>query len=226
MDERVRQDTAAIAVDVLGKSVEVKTEVLRGPTAAAIMQALTPDSVLVLGSRGRGGFAGLLLGSVSQECVEYASCPVVVVRTERVLADGALILAGKDGSPGAQQALEWAHALAQVTGARVRAVHAWQAPVSEKPPRLVERLRTQAAQAVKGWTKQVDDEIESDEIEGDPRAVLVSAAERLDAALTVVGRRGAGGLRSTLLGSTANHLVRHAPTNVAVVPTRNDRRPN
>jgi nucleotide-binding universal stress UspA family protein len=47
----------------------------------------------------------------------------------------------------------------------------------------------------------------------------------LGASLTVVGRRGAGGLRSMFLGSTANHLVRHAATNVDVVPTRNDRPP-
>ena len=43
--------------------------------------------MLVLGSRGLGGFKGLLLGSVSQECVEYAACPVVVVRTERTIGD-------------------------------------------------------------------------------------------------------------------------------------------
>jgi nucleotide-binding universal stress UspA family protein len=59
-------------------------------------------------------------------------------------------------------------------------------------------------------------------MEGDPREVLVTVAHRLDPALTVVGRRGAGGLRSTLLGSTANHLVRHAPSNVAVVPGPGD----
>jgi nucleotide-binding universal stress UspA family protein len=55
-------------------------------------------------------------------------------------------------------------------------------------------------------------------MEGDPRDVLVRVAERFAPVLTVVGRRGAGGLRSMRLGSTANHLVRHSPTNVAVVP--------
>jgi nucleotide-binding universal stress UspA family protein len=222
MDERVRQDAAAVAAEVLGPSVAVEVEALRGPAAAAIMQAVTADSLLVLGSRGRGGFAGLLLGSVSQECVEYAVCPVVVVRTERTLGEGDLILVGKDGSPYAQQALEWAHAFALVTGAGLRVVHAWQATTSEKPPRVMQRLRTQTAETVKGWTQEVSDEIETEEIEGDPRAVLVIAAERSDAALTVVGRRGAGGVRSVRFGSTANHLVRHAPTNVAVVPTRDE----
>jgi nucleotide-binding universal stress UspA family protein len=224
MDEQARQEAATITAEVLGTEVDVTSEALRGPAAGAILQAVTADSVLVLGSRGRGGFAGLLLGSVSQECVEYAECPVVVVRTERALGEGDLILVGKDGSPGAEQALEWAHSLAQATGAGLRAVHGWHATVSEKKPKLMQRLRTEASQTVKGWTEQVSDEIESIEIEGDPRAVLVDAAERFDAALTVVGRRGAGGVRSTLLGSTANHLIRHSSTNVAVVPAGSEQR--
>jgi nucleotide-binding universal stress UspA family protein len=218
MDERIRQDAAVIAAEVLGPSVEVKIDALRGPAAAAILQTVTPSSVLVLGSRGRGGFAGLLLGSVSQECVEYAPCPVVVVRTDRTLEAGDTILVGKDDSAGARHALGWAQTLAGTTGTTVHAAHAWQATVSERPPRVAERLRSHAAQTVETLTRQVGDEIETQEMEGDPRDVLVKAAERLDPALTVAGRRGAGGLRSTLLGSTANHLVRHAPTNVAVVP--------
>jgi nucleotide-binding universal stress UspA family protein len=219
MDEQTREAITAVATDTLGSSAAVTIDVLRGQPAGALLQAVTPDSALVLGSRGLGGFAGLLLGSVSQECVEYASCPVVVVRTDRVVGDGDVILAGKDGSVGAQRALAWAQALASATGAGLHAVHAWRAIESERPPRTGERLRSRAADAVQGWTQQVGDEIESDEMEGDPRDVLVRAAERLAPALTVVGRRGAGGLRSMRLGSTANHLVRHSTTNVAVVPT-------
>jgi len=219
MDGQTHEAIAAIATDTLGSSDAVTIDVLRGPPAGALLHTVNPDSVLVLGSRGLGGFAGLLLGSVSQECVEYASCPVVVVRTERIVGDGDVILVGKDGSEGAQRALAWAHALASATGARLRAVHAWRAAVSERPPRTGERLRSQAADAVRGWTQEVADEIETDEVEGDPRDVLVTAAERLAPALTVVGRRGAGGLRSMRLGSTANHLVRHSTTNVAVIPT-------
>jgi nucleotide-binding universal stress UspA family protein len=218
MDEQTRQMTTDVVTDTLGSSARVTTDALRGPPAGALLQAVTPDSVLVLGSRGLGGFRGLLLGSVSQECVEYASCPVVVVRTDRVVRDGGVILVGKDGSEGAQQALAWAQALAGATGGGVRAVHAWRAIESERPPRTAERLRSRAADAVRGWTQQVGDEIESEEMEGDPRDVLVRAAELFDPALTVVGRRGAGGLRSMRLGSTANHLVRHSSTNVAVVP--------
>ena len=217
-DEQTRRALTDMVADTLGSSAEVKIDVVRGSPAAALLHTVTPDSVLVLGSRGLGGFKGLLLGSVSQECVEYASCPVVVVRTERTLGDGDVILVGKDGSEGAERALAWAHGLATATGADLRAVHAWRAVEAERPPRTGERLRTRAADAVAGWTQQVSDEIESEEMEGDPRDVLVTAAQRSATTLTVVGRRGAGGLRSMRLGSTASHLIRHSSTNVAVVP--------
>jgi nucleotide-binding universal stress UspA family protein len=48
--------------------------------AFALVDLATPDDLLVVGSRGRGGFKGLLLGSVSQQCVQHAPCPVMIVR--------------------------------------------------------------------------------------------------------------------------------------------------
>jgi nucleotide-binding universal stress UspA family protein len=59
--------------------VVVHQLVVEGAPADVLVEIARPADLLVVGTRGRGGFAGLLLGSVSQRCVERAPCPVVVV---------------------------------------------------------------------------------------------------------------------------------------------------
>jgi len=61
-------------------SAVVHTEVVRGEAAASLVARARGADLLVVGSRGRGLFADLLLGSVSEHCVRHAPCPVVVVR--------------------------------------------------------------------------------------------------------------------------------------------------
>jgi nucleotide-binding universal stress UspA family protein len=63
--------------------VEVEERVVRGAPAQALLEAAADADLLVVGSRGRGGFAGLLLGSVSQQCTQHAPCPVVIVPPPR-----------------------------------------------------------------------------------------------------------------------------------------------
>jgi len=59
--------------------LEIEQEVVQGAAAEVLISATAPADLLVVGSRGHGGFVGLLLGSVSQQCVSHARCPVVVV---------------------------------------------------------------------------------------------------------------------------------------------------
>jgi nucleotide-binding universal stress UspA family protein len=65
------------------ESVEIKRSVVEGHPAAALLDAAKEADLLVVGSRGRGGFAGLLLGSVGEQCAHHAPCPVVIVRSKR-----------------------------------------------------------------------------------------------------------------------------------------------
>jgi len=61
----------------------VTIRIAQGPPAKLLIEASEGASVLVVGSRGHGGFAGLLLGSVSSACAEHARCPVLVVHDEK-----------------------------------------------------------------------------------------------------------------------------------------------
>ncbi|MEO8906996.1 MAG: universal stress protein [Microbacteriaceae bacterium] len=56
----------------------LQSEVLEGPPARTLIKVSSDATMLVVGSRGHGGFAGMLLGSVSAACAEYAHCPVLV----------------------------------------------------------------------------------------------------------------------------------------------------
>jgi nucleotide-binding universal stress UspA family protein len=60
--------------------VEVERVIVQGSAPQVLIDAVSEQDLLVVGSRGHGGFAGLLLGSVSQHCALHASCPVVIVR--------------------------------------------------------------------------------------------------------------------------------------------------
>jgi nucleotide-binding universal stress UspA family protein len=87
LDPELLRQTAQERLDgfvaeVVGESpgVEIERVVDEGPAAQVLVEAAKKAELLVVGSRGHGGFAGLLLGSVSQQCAHHASCPVVIVR--------------------------------------------------------------------------------------------------------------------------------------------------
>jgi len=60
--------------------VTIDPEIVYGPPASVLIDASKAADLLVVGTRGHGGFAGMLLGSVSMHCVHHAACPVVIVR--------------------------------------------------------------------------------------------------------------------------------------------------
>jgi nucleotide-binding universal stress UspA family protein len=73
-------DRALADVDGATAGVAVERLALEGDSARGLIAASAGEELLVVGSRGHGGFTGLLLGSVSGHCVQHAACPVVVVR--------------------------------------------------------------------------------------------------------------------------------------------------
>ena len=77
--DKVLAETVADVTGQQGPPVEIRTRVVRGHPAEVLLEAAAGADMLVLGSRGHGTFAGILLGSVSQHCVQHAPCPVLVV---------------------------------------------------------------------------------------------------------------------------------------------------
>jgi nucleotide-binding universal stress UspA family protein len=86
---RAAEDLLERAIADVGtetEGIEIERQVVQGPAAEVLVQAVSPRDLLVVGSRGHGGFTGLLLGSVSQQCVHHAPCPVVVVHSPKSTA--------------------------------------------------------------------------------------------------------------------------------------------
>jgi nucleotide-binding universal stress UspA family protein len=77
--QKVVTDAVSSAVDP-ASTVPVTTKVAEGNSAQALLDAASGAELLVVGSRGHGGFTEALLGSVSQHCVHHAPCPVVIIR--------------------------------------------------------------------------------------------------------------------------------------------------
>jgi len=77
--EKTLTDAISAAVGP-GSDVTIRPLVVQGHPAQVLLEAADGADLLVVGSRGHGGFAGALLGSVSQHCVHHARCPVVVIR--------------------------------------------------------------------------------------------------------------------------------------------------
>jgi nucleotide-binding universal stress UspA family protein len=80
-EEMLERVLAEMAVEAEG--VEIEREVVQGVAAQVLVAAAGAGDLLVVGSRGHGGFAGLLLGSVSQQCAHHAHCPVVIVHAPK-----------------------------------------------------------------------------------------------------------------------------------------------
>lgn len=78
-EKRAQTAMADTIRDVLGEDAAITQRLVRGKPAPVLLKAAQSASLLVVGTRGHGAFAGMLLGSVSQHCVQHAPCPVVVI---------------------------------------------------------------------------------------------------------------------------------------------------
>jgi nucleotide-binding universal stress UspA family protein len=195
-------------------------------TAASPVPILTKESstasLLVLGTRGLGGFTELMVGSTAVGLAGRAHCPMVVVRGYEN-GHGPVVV-GVDGLPTSEEVIAFAFAEASMRDADLVAVHTWADPVADTillghPEQPAQRHAYETLEAtLAGWQEKYPDVRVTREVVRDhPSRALLRHAE--GARLVVVGTRGHGGFEGLVLGSTGHQLLHHAPCPVAVVRT-------
>ncbi|MFG3437485.1 universal stress protein [Nonomuraea sp. NPDC047897] len=221
---RRQLEQAAVRARAGRPRLQVATEVGTGSPADVLLHAAEGAQLLVVGSRGRGGFAELVLGSVSHRVAGVAPCPVAVIR-EPQHGDFRTIVVGVSGRRGQDAVLEFAFHEAELRRSVLHAVHAWTHP-GTVTPFVVEPVvydveavgQDEAlllAQALAGWSDRFPDvELVQHVAHGHPAKALADASTRAD--LVVVGSRH-GGPRTLALGGTAHAVLHHARTPVVVV---------
>jgi nucleotide-binding universal stress UspA family protein len=232
LEPRAGDEVLADAVErvyAVDPDVEVTTQLTEHESVAAVLtEASARARLLVVGSRGRGGFAGVVLGSVSLTVATHAHCPVVVVRRHAEAAAPPArrpVVVAVDGSPTSARAVDFAFDQASRLGAPLVAVHAWELPAMMGPvppwmPEEVEELRMAEkallSESLAGHAERYPDvEVHAVVRRGAPAQVVLAAAA--DADLVVVGWRGRGGFRGLLLGSVSQTVLHHAVCPVVVV---------
>lgn len=211
-------------------TVRLSSEVLHDDAASALVAIGRNAFALVLGSRGLGDLAGMLLGSVSLAVAGRADCPVVVVRGRAEHRDarfGSVVVGVEDGE-GSGTAVQFAFREAHVRRCGLVAVHASCAPcvaASEAPPpsqyvfEARPRPPTQVLDdALRGPAEQYRNAtpISRRVVEGPARRALLEAASGAD--LLVVGARRRRGHLGLQLGLINHAVLHHAPCPIAVVP--------
>lgn len=197
------------ALDV-APDLDVSVESVPGDAVPRLRAHGTGSALLVVGSRGLGGFSGLLVGSVAVGLAGHVGCPVIVVRGEP--NDGPVVV-GVDGSPLSEAAIGFAFEEAAARGAELVAVHAWHEPRFAAPKPDADEL---LAQWPAGWQERYPTvTVTRATLRGRAAKVLMEHAQ--GARLLVIGSRGRGGFEGLILGSTSQALIHHAPCPVAVL---------
>lgn len=200
--------------------------VLPGSPADVILEEAERRDVdlIVVGSRGRGALAKLLLGSVSRTVASQAGRPVAVVPATATWSDRPTVV-GYDGSPGADAAFRWA--VANGDGP-ITLVSAWHLPTEAiyDPASIdVEGFEAKVREQLDTAVAKLDAELPEARVAArcrvhvereDPRLVLVEQTDR--GARLVLGARTHHGIRGLLLGSTVDYVASHAEQTVVIVP--------
>jgi nucleotide-binding universal stress UspA family protein len=210
----------------------IKSAQVRAISAAgAILDYATENEidVVVMGTHGRRGLRRLLLGSVAEEVVRLAPCPVLTVpeREERASPDHIeRIVVPVDFSEHAGLALEYAVRLGEAYGANLHLLHVvdeviypdFYPPVIPSGGSITEELRDQSLERMKALLSSFEDTNATVHVRaGRAAPEIADFAENKDADLVVIASHGLTGISHVLLGSVTEQLIRRAPCPVFTV---------
>ncbi|MEU7580118.1 universal stress protein [Streptomyces sp. NPDC041068] len=207
-------------------SVKVTGEVLSEDPALALVRLGSEAGAVVVGNRGRGELAELLLGSVGLSVAAHATSPVIVVRGHENNVYGELraIVLGVDDPQEAVPTAHFAFREARTHSASVTVVHAWRCPAREVPdfPARIHDDHQRRAEALveeavrEAMAAHPDVTVRRGVVEGHARTALLDASRTAD--LLVVGARRRQGRIGMQLGPVNHAVLHHAACPVAVVP--------
>jgi len=209
--------TAASRAAAAAPGVAVETALTEhAAPATALVESGRDAMMLVLGSRGAGGFSALILGSVSRYAATHAACPVAIVREETMTAHREVVVGVHDPAE-ATAALSFAFEAAALRNARLVATHARSRTSfgGHEEPAEEEQRALDAALAT--WREKYPGVPASAEImHAHPGRVLAGASAR--AGLVVLGRHARGAGHGAGVGSVTHAVFSHAHGPVVSVP--------
>lgn len=227
-DEEAGQAVAAQAVEVAaavaaetGASIKGRAEL--GTPAEVVLDAAADADMVVVGSRGRGGFRRLILGSVSHQVACHATVPTVIV-PERAPSVVRRALVGVDGSDNAMAAMTWLHEFIPAD-AELIALGAWDVGYlgsEHSASTVLAELKADTEDTFNAAVDRFEAEVAPERtvtrefMAGYPGERLVARAA--DADLVAVGARGHRGVAAALLGSTTTWVIHHLACPTAVIP--------
>ena len=239
LQDRIMNDANEQLKELIGsQQIDWEPLISVGHAADEISRIVEEKSIdlVISATRGRSGLKRLILGSVTERLMRTLACPLLVVHNpEKEFAapqdqevNIKSILIGCDFSPDSDVAFDYGLSLAQEFQSELHLAHVVETSLyqelhktdsaveeeiqQEVRTRLVQKLQDMVPEDARNWCKP-----RTDLLDGNPYEEIVNYAEQNDMDMIVLGTRGHGLMKSLLIGSTTDRVVRRAPCPVLSV---------